>query len=47
MLYLILVPVALSFLLAGWALARENEGLLGHRIYSPRFLDFRPSYMQS
>ncbi len=33
----ILVPMALSFLLAGWALAGENKGLWGHRISSPRF----------
>ncbi len=34
----ILVPIALSFLLAG--LARENEGLRGHRIFEliPIFL---------
>ncbi len=28
----ILVPIALSFLLAGLALARGNKGLWGHRI---------------
>ncbi len=36
-LFFILVPIALSFLLAGWALAQENRGLWGHRISSPRF----------
>ncbi len=32
---IILVPIALSFLLAGWTLERENEGLQDSRTSGP------------
>ena len=42
----ILIPKALFASLSQRGLGTRNEGLWGHRVSSPRFLDFRSSCMQ-